>query len=351
MTAFRPHHFCLTALAFALLLGAAPVHAATVIIVRPANTPPVVGETLMRLNGELLSVGFATEIVDEPAVDGEGGHESRDRLEQLAAKRGADALVAIVGDSALDSVEVWVIDKVTGKSVVRKVPFEAKAEHAPETLAIRALELLRSSFLEIDFAARGQPNAPIAAPPPTVVHFVEMERLARRPERFGVEVGASAITSLDGVGPAVLPLLRFDWALRPWLLAQMAVAGRGTRPTVQTATGSAQVAQDYGVLGACFRANGQTRLQPLAVLSAGVLHTSAEGRANTPNQGRSTGQWSLLLEAGLGAWLRVADRFYLALVFHAQMAEPYLAIRFVDQVVATSARPNLLLTLTVGAWL
>ena len=36
---------------------------------------------------------------------------------------------------------------------------------------------------------------------------------------------------------------------------------------------------------------------------------------------------------------------------HAQLAEPYPAVRFVGAVVATSARPNLLLTLTIGAWL
>jgi hypothetical protein len=45
------------------------------------------------------------------------------------------------------------------------------------------------------------------------------------------------------------------------------------------------------------------------------------------------------------------DRFTLSLALHAQLAEPYLAVRFVDTQVATSARPNLLLTLTVGAWL
>ena len=34
-----------------------------------------------------------------------------------------------------------------------------------------------------------------------------------------------------------------------------------------------------------------------------------------------------------------------------KLAQPYVAVRFLDSEVATSARPNLLLTLTVGAWL
>ena len=351
MIATQARRIGLTLLAATMLAWAAPARAATVVIVRPANTSPAIVETLVRLNGELLSVGFATDLVDAPAVDKGAGHESRGWLEQLATRRRADALVAIVGDAAPDSVEVWVIDKVTGKSVVRRVPFEAKAEHAQETLAIRALELLRSSFLEIDFAARNRPSDSVTTPPPTVVHFVEMERLASRPERFGIEVGGAAVMSLDGLGPAVLPLLRLDWAPRSWLLVQMALAGLGTHPTIQSGTSSAQVAQDYGVLGAGFRPSLGQRLRPFVVLSAGVLHTSVEGRADTPNQGRSADQWSFLLDGGLGTWMRLHDRFYLALAIHAQMAEPYLAVRFVDTVVATSARPNLLLTLTIGAWL
>jgi hypothetical protein len=82
-----------------------------------------------------------------------------------------------------------------------------------------------------------------------------------------------------------------------------------------------------------------------------VLHTSVEGRADAPNQGRVADQWSFLVDAGAGSLLRLPDRFYLSLAAHAQLAEPYPAIRFLDTVVATSARPNLLLTLTIGAWL
>jgi hypothetical protein len=328
------------------------VCAATVVIVRPADPPPVMAETLVRLNGELTSAGFATQIVDGMRGFAVDGRESRVWLEQLAASRGADAVVAIVGNVALDSVEVWVIDKVTGKSVVRRVHFEPKAERAPETLAIRAIELLRSSFLEIDLAARVRRSEPIAAPPPAVVRFVERERLASRPERFGVEVGATAVMSLDGVGPAVLPVVRFVWAVWPWFDVEAAAGGLGTRPTVQTETGSAQVAQEYGVLGACYRMRSGQKLRPFVALSAGVLHTSVEGRAESPpDQGRYADQWSFLLDAGLGVSMRLRDRFYLAVAAHAQMAEPYLAIRIVDEVVATSARPNLLLTLTIGAWL
>jgi len=334
------------------LFAAAPARAASVIIVRPANSPPVMVETLVRLRGELISAGFETDIVDAAPPPESGPADSRAGLERLAARRGADAVVAIVGDLAPDSVEVWVVDKVTGKSVVRRVPFEPAAAGASKTLAIRAIELLRSSFLEIDLAARDRQSAAGAAPPPAaVVHFVDAERLAQRPERFGVEVGGAAVMSLDGVGPALLPLVRLDWSLRPWFVAEMTAAGLGTRPTVAGPAGSAQVAQAYGLLGGSLRFRAGARLVPIAALSAGVLHTSVEGRADAPNQGHGVDQWSFLVDVGAGAVLRLPDRFTVSLALHAQIGEPYPAVRFLDTEVATSARPNLLLTLTVGAWL
>lgn len=335
-------------LAALAMFVALPANAASVVIVRPANSPPVMVETLVRLKGELISAGFETEIVDGAEAGGPPG-DPRAGLERLAAARGADAVVAILGDLAPDSVEVWVIDKVTGKSVVRRVPFEPATGRASKTLAIRAIELLRSSFLEIDLAAYDRKSGP--AVPPAVAHFVESERLTGRPERFGVEVGGAAILSLDGVGPAFLPVVRFGWSWRPWFIAEGTLAGLGTRPTVGGLAGSAQVAQAYGVMGGSFRFRAGEWLRPFAALSAGLLHTSVEGRAEGPNRAHAADGWSFLIQSGVGALLRLPQRFYLSLAAEVQLMEPYPAIRFLERVVATSGRPNLLLTLTIGAWL
>jgi hypothetical protein len=166
-----------------MALAAGMVHAASVVLVRPANSPPVMVETLVRLKGELTSAGFEASIVDVAAGATTNSHAD---LERLAAERRADAVVAIVGDVSPDSVEVWVIDKVTGKSVVRRMPFQPADASTSKTLAIRAMELLRASFLEIDLAAGNRQNETVAAPPPAVVHFMEMERLARHPESLTV---------------------------------------------------------------------------------------------------------------------------------------------------------------------
>jgi hypothetical protein len=343
----------LSILALAALCGSAPAFAAIVAIVRPAGSPPLMTETLGRIRGELTSVGFATEIVDEPVADGvKSGQASRSWLEQLATRRGFDAVVAIVGGASAGAVEVWVVDKVTKKSVVRTVPLDPTAERVPKTLSIRAIELLRSSFLEIDLTADERRDGREPAPPQAVVQFLERERLADRPERFGVELGGLALMSLDGVGPALLPLVRFAWAPHPALAAQATLAGLGTHPTLENQEGSAQVSQAFGLLGACYSFPAARWLRPFFVLSAGVLHTSVDGRTDSPaNEERQMARWSFLLEGGLGARLRLRDRLFLSLGFQAQVAEPRLAVRLADKVVGTSAGPNLSVGLTVGAWL
>jgi hypothetical protein len=333
------------------LLGATPAHAATVVILRPANPPPAIVETLVRLKGELTSAGFDTELVDGGAVTRNAGGDTRTGLEQLAVQRRADAVIAIVGEVSPDSVEVWVIDKVTGKSSVRRVPFDPATAGASKILAIRAIELLRSSFLEIDFAADDHEPATASRPPPEIVKFVENKRPIRRSAIFAVEIGVAAVTGLDGVGPAVSPLVRFDWALRPWFLAQAAFAGLGTRSSVDRQVGSADVAQSHGLLGGSFRFDVGERLFPFATVAAGALHTSIDGHADAPNYGRAVDQWSFLVDAGFGSELHFSERFFLSLAAHVQVAEPYPSVRFVGNVVATSASPNLALTLTVGAWL
>ncbi len=153
------------------------------------------------------------------------------------------------------------------------------------------------------------------------------------------------------VGPLLLPLVRWDWAIPSWLVMQATVAGLGTRPTVATTAGDAQVAQQFGLLGACYRLRSDPQVWPFFGLSAGVLHTSVEGHADPPRRGHAPSEWSFLLDASVGAGLRASGRYYLTVAAHVQVAEPYVAIRFVDAVVATTGRPNLLLTLTLGAWL
>jgi hypothetical protein len=125
----------------------------------------------------------------------------------------------------------------------------------------------------------------------------------------------------------------------------------GSRPAVTAAAGSARVAQQYGTFGACICAPAAQPIGLALALAAGVLRTAVDGQADAPERAHAIARWSLLLDASVGARLRLPDRYYLTLAAHVQVAQPYVAIHFVDTLVATTGRPNLLVTVTAGAWL
>jgi len=325
-----------------------------VVIVAPSSPSPDMVETVTRMRGELLGAGFAVQTIDTATAEKAAERDGRSWPLPMAARHGAQAVIMLAGDAAPESLEVWAFDKTTGQSVGRKLPIQATSGRLPETVAIRAMELLRSSFLELNLTADGHRNKPTPPPPPPspVVRVADSGRQTARPERIGVELGGAGLIGVGGIGLAVMPLFRIDVALGAWFALHATAAGLGTRPTVETLLGSAQVSQDFVTLAGSLRFRPGRRLRPFVTLGAGALHTSVEGRAAAaPNQGQDDGTWSFLLDAGLGASIPLRDRLYLSLAAHAQVAQPSPEVRFLGAAVATSARPNLVATLTLGAWL
>ena len=163
------------------------------------------------------------------------------------------------------------------------------------------------------------------------------------------KLGGAIVTSFDGVGPAFAPLVRATWTVQGATLIAVTAVGRGTEPTVRSPAGSAEIAQDVLVLAAGRRFRQQQRLQPVLTVGAGALRTAVDGHGEAANQGHRAAQWSLLLDAGVGADLRLDTRFFVSAAAHAQWAQPYVAVRLVDDVVATAAHPNVMFTLALGA--
>jgi hypothetical protein len=332
------------------LFWATRAYATNIAILRPSGDAPGVMEALFRLQGELLALGLAVKISERPQTPDDAEPAPDGALEQLAAEQKLDAIIDVIGDSEPRAVEIWIVERAARRMRVSQVVLEPNTPNAAETLAIRAIEVLRSNFVEIDLAARARRGEAVApAVPPT--RDVAPKPAPRRTELFGLQAGAAVITGLDGISPAFSPLVRFDWAASSWLVAQATLAAFGTRPTVESEAGSATVARNYGSLGLCYCSPSGPKLRPLVSLSAGAMQTLLDGRAAAPEKGHSLEQWSFLVEGSVGARLRFAERFYTTLAAHVQFATPYVAVHFVDELVATSGRPNLVFSLTVGAWL
>jgi hypothetical protein len=333
------------------LVWARPVHAAAVVIVRPASSPFDMTEVLSRLRGELLSVGLEVAVVDRADTRGPTATDSLAWLQRLTAERGVSAVIDIVGDDALIAVDVWIVKEPPRRFEVTRVAVEPDAANQSGRLALRAVEALRGSLLRANPVAQERRNEAItepvkAAPPQSETGEPESHR-----SRLGLELGAAALMSLDGVGPAFLPTIRVGWLARSWFVVQAALAGLGSRPTVETRLGKAEVGQRYGVLGGRLLLRADKRFSPFLALAAGVLRTEIQGSSGAGTEGHNVTKWSFLLDGSMGVALNLRPRYYLTLAGHVQAAEPYVAIHFADTIGATTGRPNVLLTLTVGTWL
>ncbi len=140
----------------------------------------------MRLVGELSALGFEVVVV---AVE-PGTQASREPLEDLARERQAVAALRVVPLSG--GVEVWIVDRVTGKTVLREVVTAGEGESVEEVVALRSVELLRASLMEID--APHPVQGEVAAPP-------NIRRVVPRPRPPPAPPPKLSL----GLAPAILP--------------------------------------------------------------------------------------------------------------------------------------------------
>jgi hypothetical protein len=148
----------------------------------------------LRVRAELDSLGFQTVVTGE-----EAGPASRVSLE--GAARRAHAIAAIRGVPADGGVDVWIADRVTGKTVLRHVESEPGSPDREAALAIRAVELLRASMLETSLPRRPPGEVPAGV---EIRERLQVPALARSvPPEVRVAVGlASVAWSPGGFGTA-----------------------------------------------------------------------------------------------------------------------------------------------------
>jgi len=336
----------------ALTIWSSAAAAVTVGVVRPPHPSALATETLFRVSGELRSLGLDTRMLNLSDAEASVMDSGELRLDRLASAQGTDAIIAVVGTPVPTAIQVWATDG-KGRAIDRRLPLDPTAEQAPRTIAIRGIELLRSTLVELDLAPAVVQNRTVdrtALPQSPARGGEPPEQPALQP-RFALGAGGYAIAGFDGVGLFVRPLLRFGWLFRPSWLLQGEASGFGTRSTVESVAGSARVRQDQAVLGLGYRPVAGGRLSPLFGLAAGALYTAVDGQAVAPLESQRARRWSVLVDGSAGAGLRLGPRLELTATVHLQAATPYPAVRFVGETVATAARPNVLVALAAEVWL
>jgi hypothetical protein len=333
----------------ALMVLAGPAAAATVVLIRTPHPSAVASEATVRLRGELGAEGFNVKVVDSP-----GDADPHTFMEEQAAGADVVAVVAIFADNPTGAVELSVIDRVTGKTVTRRVPADPAATRSAEVLSIRAHELLRASFLEIELGqSRAEPPETPPPPPPPL----EVKRMAdvaldnRWPQSWGVELGACVFGSFEGIGPTVAPVLRGEHSWRELIIGRVTLAGLGTRSRIDSESATANVAQAFGLAEIAIKLRARQIVRPFFSLGVGVLRVTTEAQPPPHAQAVNGGLWTPIADAGVGLRLKLRGRFELAAEFHAQVASNYPAIQFFGSTVARAGRPTMVGSLTLVAWL
>jgi hypothetical protein len=323
-----------------------------VVLVRPAEVDDTIAEALNRMRGELVAEGFdvsEVEALPQPPPLSAGGEGPA-----------ADAPLATIDlsvEEGADVVDLRVIDQLTNKTVIRRTPVERGASsHTAEVLAVRAVELLRASLLELLLESR--PSEPAArAPNAEATHASKWAAQGLPRERepvWGVEAGAIVLADFGGIPPAVLGLARVRRTVFGPLALRATVAGLGTQPRVESGSlGSATVAQDIGLLECVVALWDNAIVHPVVSLGAGALYTSVDGHASYPYQARArpTSAWAAAADGSLGVEVRVGRHFSLSLEGHALLAKPFPVVQFLGSDVARNGQPSVLGSASVGGWL
>jgi hypothetical protein len=342
----------LAVLAAALLVSpvarAAPSH--VVAVVRPLDPGPMITEVVTRVRGELVAAGFQVALVDHvPGID--PGVELRTVARHLHPL----AIFGIFEQPESGAADVWIADLVIGKTLVQRVepdPREgAPGKEGSSVQALRAVELLRASLLELVVERSNLAQAP-APPPPRDVAEAPLREPSAQPPRassIGFEAGAAVLHSFEGIGPAVLPLLRVVYQPMPRVSLRLTASGLGTRPSVEAPGGQASVAQEFGLFEVAPVLLADSLVRPLLSVGVGAYHLQAEGAATAPYEASTQQVWTAVFDAGGGAYLAAGRHFGLALEAHVLFTSTSPVVRIAQLEAGSAGRPSVAGSLTLVA--
>jgi hypothetical protein len=317
--------------------------ASRVVVLRPAAAGAALRESIGRTEAELRAEGFAVVVRDAPP-----GVPPREALERAASEVDTVAAVSLFLAPSGAAADVWVTDRITGKTSMRTVRVDdlAPAERA-RALAIRAVELLRASLIEATAApTRDQPRAsPIPA---------DVERWLDPDDSplggFGAEIGVALLTSFDGMDPAGAPLLRLSYATRAGWLARVSFVGPAFGAQPGGARGSAAVRQELLTLDVGYApAVDWGGLWPIVWVGGGFYHLRAVGELFAPFESQSDEVWAAAAIAGAGLGYQLSPELTALLDVSLVLTNPRAVVTIFGEPIGSAGRPSLSSSLGVAA--
>lgn len=319
--------------------------ASRVVVIRPADAAATVGEAITRVEAELRAAGF--EVVGVQSSD---AAPSREELARQVEAHRAVAALSISYREGATSAELWVVDEVTDKTVIRNVDVGGAPSDGPSVLAIRAVELLRASLIEVTVP---RPSAPPAADevPDDVQDFAEeaTEAAAGSPMAgLGLELAAVALVGFDSIGASVGPAARVSYVAPIGFGGRLTWLGPTFGASVSGPEGDARIRQEALLVEAIWSPELPVRwLAPSVAIGGGFYHLSARGELAPPATSRDDDVGAGALSIGVGLGASISSRVMLRTELVAILGAADLGVRMGGERVGSMGRPSLAPTLGV----
>lgn len=278
-----------------------------------------------------LLLSAASVQLDAPQVSAELADAVRTELSTAGFSAEGEPVVARLALLPVDgAVDCTVEDRVTHKTVTRRLAYDPTAQRANRRLAVQVVELLHASLAEARFA-------PQPAPVPQAVNaFLDQRELPPSPPRWRLEATGGVAVSSQGV--------------EPWV----SLGGRIRIGPVEAGLNAGTVVQTWTITGALGHADlgladaraiasvplelGMVTLRPEvsfgALLAWATGHTDLRGYVGTTTTTTASAPGAAVnAELPLNEFLALTARAALT------VALPAIKMQFSDSRVATIGQP------------
>ncbi|HOU91745.1 MAG TPA: hypothetical protein PLU22_11910 [Polyangiaceae bacterium] len=283
----------LLAIGIAILAGAGSAWAQAgdprVVILRPERTDPDLDRALVHLQGELTAAGFAVSVVavDEPVTPAV--------LRRVGEEQQAFATLTVLRANGNTTADVWIGDRVTGKTSVRTLA-TTSSERSGKILAIRAVDLLKTSLTEAETAGDPPPEVVGVAPPEQVPDEVR-EFAKPRASPVGLYVHGAVLGWPPPFAPAFGPHLGVTVHPGRWLGVRV-VGAALTGAVTENEAGTVHIGEQLAQLELAPVLWQSPAARLGLVAGAGVCRFAVSGEARSPYYGRREAAATFV--AGLG---------------------------------------------------
>jgi len=301
----------------------------------------------LRIVAELESLRLTAIVVDP-------GEAPASRAALEASARRVGAIAAIRAVSADGGAEVWIADRVTGKTVLRAVPAAPSAAEPDAALALRAVELLRASLLEAALPRAPQGEVPATPEIRAKLDLPAPEALAPRealapPEapvfRFAFGLGPM-LTPGSGLAPAAVLDVGFAYMPSEHVGAMFFATVPLSRPRISGAQGSVDLAAGLGGLGVrVLLASRASRWAPTIDVGIAAVGLQSDGSGSAGFTSGSAFNFTFAPFLRTGLAFAPTPRFRLRADAQASVSVQDASLRIAGREVATWGQPALLFTL------